>query len=112
VDRFNWKTFSGDSFKLLRGITLHRCPGHTDGLLVAELEMEHQGTIVFTSDLFHVKENFEDGRPQGRLMRDYNEWFRSRDFVINLVGRTNAKVLLGHDPGYFGAFKTGPEFIE
>ncbi|KAK5462720.1 hypothetical protein LTS15_002432 [Exophiala xenobiotica] len=112
VDRFNWKTFSRDSFTLLPGIRLHRCPGHTEGLIVAELEMEQQGTIVLTGDLFHVKENFEDGRPQGRLMRDYNEWFRSRDFVINLATRKNAKVLLGHDPTYFGAFKKSPEFVE
>jgi glyoxylase-like metal-dependent hydrolase (beta-lactamase superfamily II) len=71
--------------------------------------MEQQGTIVLTGDLFHVKENFEDGRPQGRLMRDYNEWFRSRGFVINLATRKNAKVLLGHDPTYFGAFKKSPD---
>lgn len=111
-DILNWKTFSEKAVELWPGITLHRCPGHTEGSLVMELSSEVSGTIVVTGDLFHVKENFEMGRPQGIIMRDYNEWFRSRDYVRRLVARTKAKVCLGHERSYFVAFEKSPGFTQ
>lgn len=112
VDALKWRTFSQQTFSPWSGITLHRCPGHTDGSLVMELDLEEEGTVVLTGDLFHVKENYEDGRPQGPLMRDFNEWHRSRLYVRNLVMRTTARVVLGHDLDYFGKFKRSPEFMQ
>lgn len=111
VDKLNWKTFSDDHFEIRKGITLHRCPGHTDGSIVMEAAMQG-GTIVFTGDMFHVKENYEDGRPQGPLMRDFNAWHRSRLFIRNLVERRNAKVVLGHDLEYFEKCERSPRFME
>lgn len=112
ISRLKWRTFADDHFQIFPGITLHRCPGHTDGSVVMELQMQHSGTSVLTADLFHVKENYEDGRPAGRLMRDYNAWWRSRLFVKNLVERKGARVLLGHEPSYSKAFKESPEYLE
>ncbi|KAJ9501186.1 hypothetical protein H2202_002980 [Exophiala xenobiotica] len=111
-DILNWKTISEDVVELWTGITLHRCPGHTEGSLVMELSFEKSGTIVVTGDLFHVKENFEIGKPQGSIMRDYNAWFRSRDYVRRLVARTKAKICLGHERSYFDAFEKSPGFAE
>jgi glyoxylase-like metal-dependent hydrolase (beta-lactamase superfamily II) len=65
LDRLNWKTFSQNSFQIWQGITLHRRPGHTDGSVVMELELPVRGTVVLTGDLFHVKENYEDGEAGG-----------------------------------------------
>ncbi|RFU27779.1 hypothetical protein B7463_g8553, partial [Scytalidium lignicola] len=112
VSRLNWHTFSESHFEILPGITLHRCPGHTEGSIVMELQMQKSGTSIITSDLFHVKENYEDGRPAGRLMRDYNEWFRSRLFVKNLVEKRGARVLLGHESSYAKAFKSNLGYLE
>jgi glyoxylase-like metal-dependent hydrolase (beta-lactamase superfamily II) len=112
VGKLNWKTFSQKTLTLWPGITLHRCPGHTDGSIVVQLELENEGTIVMTGDMFHVKENYEDGRPQGPLMRDFNEWHRSRQYIRNLVQQTTAKVLLGHDVSYFNTFKRSPDFMD
>lgn len=112
VDALKWKTFSQQTFSPWSGITLHRCPGHTDGSLVMELDLEQEGTVVLTGDMFHVKENYEYGRPQGPLMRDFNEWHRSRLYVRNLVTRTGARVVLGHDLDYFNNFSKSPEFIK
>lgn len=66
-----------------------------------EIDLENEGTVVLTGDMFHVKENYEGGRPQGPLMRDFNEWHWSRLYVRNLVTRTGARVVLGHDLDYF-----------
>jgi len=111
VDRLNWKTFGEDHFELWQGISLHRCPGHTDGSVVMEVALQG-GTAVLTGDMFHVKQNYEDGRPQGPLMRDFNAWHRSRLFIRKLVERTGAKVVLGHDVEYFERFEKSPRFME
>lgn len=105
VTELKWKTFSTPTWALLPGITLHRCPGHTDGLIIAEVELEYEGTVVMTSDLFHVSENFEQGIPQGTLITDFEAWHRSRWYVRNLVERKKATIVLGHDAVYFERFK-------
>jgi len=111
-DNFKWKTFSEPIFEIWQGITLHLVPGHTDGSIMMELELEKQGTVLLTGDLFHVKENYEDGRCQGVIMRDYNEWFRSRSLVQALVRKKRAKVLLGHEVSYFEKFAVSPKYTE
>ncbi|TPR09469.1 Aminotransferase class-V family protein [Aspergillus niger] len=104
-------TVSEQVVELWSGVTLHMCPGHTEGFLVVELKFQVAGTVVLTGDLFHVKENYEDGQPQGFLMRDYNTWHRSRDYVRRLVRQTNAKVCLGHEKSYFDKFVKSPEYL-
>ncbi|GKZ39787.1 hypothetical protein AbraIFM66950_001202 [Aspergillus brasiliensis] len=111
ADLLNWKTVSEQVVELWAGVTLHMCPGHTEGFLVVELTFQVSGTVVLTGDMFHVKENYEEGRPQGFLMRDYNTWHRSRDYVRRLVQRTNAKVCLGHEKSYFDRFVKSPGFV-
>ncbi|CAG7970236.1 unnamed protein product [Penicillium salamii] len=112
ADILNWKTVSGEKLQLWEGVILHRCRGHTEGSLVLELTFLNSGTVVMTGDLFHVKENYEDGQPQGFLMRDYNEWFRSRDYVKRLIKQTNARVCLGHEGSYFDKFEKSPRFLD
>ncbi|CEN59342.1 beta-lactamase-like protein [Aspergillus pseudodeflectus] len=111
ADLLNWKTVSEEVVELWRGVTLHLCPGHTEGSLVIELTLQVSGTVVLTGDMFHVIENYEDGRPQGFLMRDYNTWHRSRDYVKRLVRQTNAKVCLGHERSYFERFEKSPRYL-
>jgi len=111
-DILNWRTVSSDVAEIFTGITFHRCPGHTEGSLVMELNLPQSGTVIVTGDLFHVKENWELGRPQGVIMRDYNSWHRSRDYVKRLVGHTKAKICLGHETSYFDAFEKSPAFTQ
>ncbi|CAG8034960.1 unnamed protein product [Penicillium olsonii] len=111
ADLLNWKTVSEEKVELWKGLTLHRCRGHTEGSLVVELTFSASGTVILTGDLFHVRENYEDGQPQGFLMRNYNEWLRSRDYIRRLVKRTNARVCLGHERSYFDMFEKSPQFI-
>ena len=73
-----------------------------------ELSLEQTGTVVLTGDMFHVWENYEQGLPPGTLTRDFNAWHRCREYIRNLVARKKAKVVLGHELGYFNAFGPGP----
>ena len=40
-------------------------PSHTAGLCCMQVDLEKDGTFVFTSDQFHVKENYTKRQPQG-----------------------------------------------
>ncbi|EAW14987.1 N-acyl homoserine lactonase family protein [Aspergillus clavatus NRRL 1] len=110
VDRLNWKTFSGQTFEIFQGITLHHCPGHTVGSIAMELNLEQTGSVVLTGDAFHVEENYEQGIPPGTLTRDFNDWHRSRYYIRSLVQRKQAKVVLGHELSYFNALNISPKY--
>lgn len=63
--------------------------------------MRESGTWIFTSDQYHVRENYEDSHPQGWLARDHDDWVRSHQMIQMLARRTEAKVILGHDKEVF-----------
>jgi glyoxylase-like metal-dependent hydrolase (beta-lactamase superfamily II) len=111
VRGLKWRTFSQDVWELFQGVTLHRCPGHTEGLCIVELQLPSGKTFIATSDLFHVKENYEDNIPQGILISELNQWHRSRQYVQNLAKRKDALVLLGHDTDYFERFTKNPDLL-
>ncbi|PQE30273.1 metallo-beta-lactamase superfamily protein [Rutstroemia sp. NJR-2017a WRK4] len=120
----NWQTWSSLTWEFTTGITLHLTPGHTPGLAIMQVNLLESGTWVFTSDMYHVRENWEEAIPQGFvgwalgrgegfdveemgyarddwLLRDHNDWIQSHQRVKSLVKRTNAKIILGHDKEYF-----------
>ncbi|KAF2468116.1 Metallo-hydrolase/oxidoreductase [Lindgomyces ingoldianus] len=92
----NWVPFHGSYFEVAPGLNLHHSPGHTPGLAVLQVNMPKSGTWIFTSDQYHVKENYEDDVPQGWLARDHDAWVRSHQMIKSLARRTSAKVVLGH----------------
>ncbi|KAK9900534.1 Metallo-hydrolase/oxidoreductase [Cystobasidium minutum MCA 4210] len=95
--KLNWKTFNETILDFAQGITLHHLPGHTEGLIGMQLNLLQDGTFIFTGDLFHVKENYEDGIPQGWLARDHPSWFNSYNKIKRLQHRTKGMVIMGHD---------------
>lgn len=93
----NWKTFTGSFLEIAQGLTLRHSPGHTPGLCILVVNMQQSGTWIFTSDQYHVRENYEDSHPQGWLARDHDQWVRSHQMIQMLARRTEAKIILGHD---------------
>lgn len=91
-----WVPFHGQFLELAQGINLHHAPGHTPGLSIMQINMPKTGTWIFTSDQYHVKENFIDDTPQGWLARDHEAWVKSHQMIKGLKRRTNGKVVLGH----------------
>ncbi|KAI4683324.1 uncharacterized protein J4E88_004499 [Alternaria novae-zelandiae] len=92
----NWVPFHGSYYEIAPGINLHHAPGHTPGLTIMQVNLKESGTWIFTSDQYHVKENYADGVPQGWLARDHDAWVRSHQMIKGLQKRTHAKVVLGH----------------
>jgi glyoxylase-like metal-dependent hydrolase (beta-lactamase superfamily II) len=92
----NWVPFHGSYYEIAPGLNLHHSPGHTPGLCILQVNLKKSGTWIFTSDQYHVKENFQDNVPQGWLARDHDAWVRSHQMIKGLKRRTGAKVILGH----------------
>ncbi|OAL07515.1 Metallo-hydrolase/oxidoreductase [Phaeosphaeriaceae sp. SRC1lsM3a] len=92
----NWVPFHGNYLELAPGLNLHHAPGHTPGLSILQLNLKNSGTWIFTSDQYHVKENYQDNVPQGWLARDHEGWVKSHQMIKGLAKRTGAKVVLGH----------------
>jgi hypothetical protein len=62
-----------------------------------QLNLENSGTWIWTSDQFHVAENYESGHPHGWLARDHNAWIKSLNMIQRLQRLFDAKLVYGHD---------------
>ncbi|KAJ5381168.1 uncharacterized protein N7496_003596 [Penicillium cataractarum] len=97
LERLNWTTFVGSQIDLFQGLTLHHAPGHSPGLCMLQINLEKDGTFLWTTDQFHIAENYEHSHPQGGLTRDHTAWFRSLQLVRSLQRLFDAKIIFGHD---------------
>jgi glyoxylase-like metal-dependent hydrolase (beta-lactamase superfamily II) len=94
----NWQPIHRDETELFDGVTVRHMPGHTPGLLTMQVETQNSGHFMLTSDLYHVRELFEqDGLTQGWLGRDSHSWHRSHRWMRQLQQRYAATMVYGHD---------------
>ncbi|KAH8697584.1 beta-lactamase-like protein [Talaromyces proteolyticus] len=112
LDRLKWNTFTESHLDLFQGITLHHSPGHTPGLCIMQVNLEHDGTFIWTTDQFHVAENYELGHPHGGLARDHNAWFRSLNMIRRLQRLFNARLVFGHDKDVATKFMREKKYFE
>ncbi|RDL35488.1 Metallo-beta-lactamase superfamily protein [Venustampulla echinocandica] len=97
LEKLNWQTFTESHYELYQGITLHHPPGHTPGLCAMQINLQQDGTFIFTTDQYHIKENFTESHPQGWLARDHTQWCRSNGMIKNLQAQFHATLVFGHD---------------
>ncbi|KAB8226994.1 N-acyl homoserine lactonase family protein [Aspergillus alliaceus] len=93
----NWQTFNDSQLDLCTGITLHLCAGHTPGLCIMQVNLPQDGTFIWTTDQFHVRENYEKNHAQGWLLRDHKSWMDSTNFIRRLQKQYSATIIFGHD---------------
>lgn len=94
---FNWQPLDGEHIELFDGFNLHLLAGHTPALLGLRLDLANSGTFFLTSDQFHLRDNYDQARPLGWLIRDHAAWWRSYRFVRQVAERTDARLVFGHD---------------
>lgn len=46
-----------------------------------QVNLKESGTWIFTTDQYHVRENWESGIPQGWLARDHDDWVESDQMI-------------------------------
>lgn len=94
----NWQPIHRPEVELFEGITLRHMPGHSPGLITMQAETQNSGHFFFTSDLYHVRDLFEqDGLAQGWLNRDNHAWFKSHRWMKELQKRYDGTMVYGHD---------------
>ncbi|KAF3021721.1 hypothetical protein E8E15_005055 [Penicillium rubens] len=97
LEELKWNTFTESQLDLFQGITFHHSPGHTPGLCIMQVNLANDGPFIWTSDQFHVAENYELGHPHGGLARDHSAWYRSLSMIRRLQRLYNATLIFGHD---------------
>lgn len=123
----NWKAFTGPFLEIAPGINLRHAPGHTPGLVIMQVNLSESGTWIFTTDQYHVHENYHSSVPQGWLARDHDDWVRSDQMIkalqkvgviVSMVAmpiqelicgqRTNANMVFGHCGATLSKYKLAP----
>lgn len=112
LEKLNWQTFTESSLDLYQGIILHHSPGHTPGLCIMQVNLEKDGTFIWTTDQFHVVENYELGHPHGGLARDHTAWYRSLNMIRRLQRLFNARLIFGHDKDVAQQLMSEKSFFE
>ena len=112
LETLKWNTFNESQLDLFQGITLHHCAGHTPGLCIMQINLPQDGTFIWTTDQFHVVENYELGHPHGGLARDHNAWYRSLNMIKRLQRLYNARMIFGHDKVVATKFINEKKFFE
>jgi glyoxylase-like metal-dependent hydrolase (beta-lactamase superfamily II) len=96
--QLNWQAISREEVELFDGITVRHMPGHTPGSITVQVDLANSGPFFFTGDLFHVRDLFENGLPQGWLNRDSQAWWNSFRWMKHLHQRYKpAAMVYGHD---------------
>jgi len=108
----NWQAFHGPFLELAQGLNILHAPGHTPGLCILQINLANSGTWIFTTDMYHVCENYEANLPQGWLARDHDDWFRSHQMIRSLVKRTNANIIFGHCKKTLSKYNLAPDFYD
>ncbi|EXL93791.1 hypothetical protein FOIG_13358 [Fusarium odoratissimum NRRL 54006] len=112
LESLNWNTFNDSHLEIFQGISLHHLPGHTPELCGMQINLQRDGTFIWTTDQFHVGENYELGHPHGALARDHNAWYRSLNTVRRLQRIYNAKLIFGHDKIVAMEYKNAKSFYQ
>ena len=108
----SWVPFSGSFVEIAQGLNLHHAPGHTPGLCILQVNMPKTGPWVFTTDMYHVSENYEESVPQGWLAREHDDWVRSNQMIHMLQRRTGARMIFGHCAKALEGLKMAPHAYE
>ncbi|KAF3397142.1 N-acyl homoserine lactonase [Talaromyces pinophilus] len=97
LDTLNWQTFTEKQLDFCTGITLYHCPGHTPGLCIMQVNLKEDGTFIWTTDQYHVREQYELNQAHGWLLRDHRAWIESGKFIKRLRKLFSARLIFGHD---------------
>ena len=62
-----------------------------------QVNLEKNGTWIWTTDQFHVAEQYQLNHPPGWLAREHNAWIRSGKTIKRLERLFNARLVFGFD---------------
>ncbi|MFB6172302.1 MAG: N-acyl homoserine lactonase family protein [Haloarculaceae archaeon] len=104
----NWQVVHRDRERHFEGVEFIRLRGHSRGLMALKVDLDGYGTLLFTSDVVEVAENYERGRPPGPgILWDREHWFESLHRLQELERRHDAELVYGHEVDQMDAILDG-----
>ncbi len=98
----NWRVVYGERATPFEGVELLHLPGHTPGLLGALIRRGDDRPVLVVGDEAYVAANYEEGRPMATsLLWNNAAWRETLARAREIERRTDAYVVLGHDPERF-----------
>lgn len=92
-------------------VRILRANGHTAGHQVLMLRLPKAGTVILSGDLFHTRENFEQGRmPAFNYSR--GETLAAMDRVRRILSNTQGRLVIQHDRRDVDALPKAPGYLE
>lgn len=85
--------------------------GHTPGILGLLVNLENTGPLIFTSDAFFAKENYEECLVPGGIY-DSLGFLETREKLKRLERKYDARIIFGHDPKQIKELKTSPNYYD
>lgn len=71
---------------------------HTPGVIGLLLKLQHEGTLLATSDTIYTQDSFELALPPGgKINKTQDEFFRNLEVIRALKEKHGASLLYGHD---------------
>jgi len=71
---------------------------HTPGVIGLVLKLQHEGTVITTSDTIYTRDSFDQALPPGgKINKTQDEFFRNLDAIRALKEKHAATLLYGHD---------------
>ena len=95
-----------DEFEIIPGVKLLNLPGHTPALLGLMIQLQGEGTFIFSMDAIYINEIYGPPAKATGLIYDRIEKVRS------LTKKHNATMIPGHDWDIFQTLKKAPEYYE
>jgi hypothetical protein len=71
-----------------------------------QVNLAQDGTFIWTTDQYHIRENYELDQAHGWLLRDYRKWVDNGKFIRRLQRIFSATLIFGHD------YETATRLIE
>ena len=77
-----------------------------------QVNLARDGTFIWTTDQYHVRENFENNWAHGWLLRDYRSWIDNGNLIRRLQKAFSARLVFGHDYETAEDLIRGKEYYE
>lgn len=88
---------TGDSTELGSHVRLFHLPGHTPGQMAMQLELEHTGTVLLTSDALYVHDSYVEPGVEPQIYWDIEKWRTSLGKLRKMAQEQDALIFPGHD---------------
>lgn len=99
---------SGD-VEIVPGVSVIYTPGHTWGTMSLRVDLENEGTKIFTSDAVYLGQSWGPPAVGAAIVWDSLRWLESVEKLRGIADATGAEMIFGHDAEQRGSLRLAPD---